>query len=53
MEFPENEYQERVERAKCLMNEANLDALMVTGDSLYSANYRYFSGHLPRDYQAN
>ena len=53
MEFPENEYQERVERAKSLMNEANLDALMVTGDSLYSANYRYFSGHLPRDYQAN
>jgi Xaa-Pro dipeptidase len=46
------EYRERVDRARAQMREEGLVALMVTGDYLYSANYRYLSGHVPRDYQA-
>lgn len=53
MEFPLTEYQERVALATRLMAEHGLDALLITGDYLYSANYRYFTGHVPRDYQAN
>ncbi len=53
MEFPVGEYQQRVKRARALMAESNLDALMVSGDYLYSANYRYLTGHLPRDFQSN
>src|SRR5687767_12939869 len=53
MEFPINEYQQRVKRACALMAEAQMDALMVTGDYLYSGNYRYLSGHVPRDFQSN
>ncbi len=53
MEFPEAEYRQRVERARALMAEANLDALMATGDYTAAPNYRYFTGHVPRDYQAN
>lgn len=53
MFFPESEYQARVERALELMKEQGLDALMVTGDYLSSHNYQYFTGHVPRDYQAN
>lgn len=34
------------------MREHGLDALMVTGDYLFSNNYRYLTGHLPRDYQS-
>ena len=30
-----------------------LDGLMVTGDFCSAMNYRYFTGHLPRDYQQN
>ncbi len=53
MEFPEGEYRQRVDRARALMAEANLDAVLVTGDYTTAPNYRYFSGHVPRDYQSN
>lgn len=53
MDFEIAEYDARVDRAKALMAEAGLDALLVTGDFSYSANYRYFAGYAPRDYQAN
>jgi Xaa-Pro dipeptidase len=53
MEFPRSEYEQRVERALALMEEHGLDALMITGDFTASQNYRYFSGHVPRDFQAN
>lgn len=42
-EFPEAEYQGRYERARKLMAEAGLDALLVSEDN----SYRYFTGHLP------
>ena len=50
-EFPASEYAARVERAKQRMAELGVDALMVTGDFLSAFNYRYFTGHLPRDFQ--
>ncbi|MGE3619137.1 MAG: M24 family metallopeptidase [Acidimicrobiia bacterium] len=53
MDFEIQEYEQRVERARALMAERDLDALMVTGDFSYSANYRYFAGYAPRDFQAN
>jgi Xaa-Pro dipeptidase len=53
MDFPPSEYEQRVDRALGLMEQAGLDALMVTGDFTASQNYRYFSGHVPRDFQAN
>ena len=53
MEFPEGEYRQRVGRARALMAEGNLDALVVTGDYTAAPNYRYFTGHVPRDYQSN
>lgn len=53
MDFPLDEYQRRVDRAVDLMAEYDFDALMVTGDFAASQNYRYFSGHVPRDFQAN
>lgn len=52
-DFPVEEYQQRVRRAQVLMQENGLDALMITGDLTSSANYRYFSGHVCRDYQYN
>ena len=52
MEFPPSEYQHRIARARELMRERGIDALMVTGDYLYAMNYRYLSGHVPRDYQS-
>jgi Xaa-Pro aminopeptidase len=42
-EFPEDEYRSRYERARILMEEAGLDALLVSE----AGNYRYFTGHLP------
>jgi len=42
-EFPEDEYRARYERARGLMAEAGLDALLVSEEH----NYRYFTGHLP------
>lgn len=53
MEFPRSEYEGRVARACDVMADMGLDALMVTGDFSASQNYRYFTGHVPRDYQAN
>ena len=53
MDFERTEYEQRVERALELMAGADLDALMLTGDFTASQNYRYFSGHVPRDFQAN
>ncbi len=53
MEFPREEYDARVRRAITLMQRDGLDALMVTGDFSAAPNYRYLSGHLPRDYQLN
>jgi Xaa-Pro dipeptidase len=43
----------RSEKARDLMDQFHLDALMLTGDFSVGANYYYFSGHLPRDYQLN
>lgn len=53
VEFPESEYRARVRRAVELMGEYGLDGLMVTGDFSAAPNYRYLSGHSPRDYQLN
>jgi Xaa-Pro dipeptidase len=53
LEFDRQEYDDRVSRAKVLMAEYDLDAIMVTGDFSAATNYRYFSGHNPRDYQLN
>ena len=53
MEFPLHEYEGRTARARALMAEAGLDALMVTGDYTAAPNYLYFTGHVPRDYQSN
>ncbi|MFQ5915199.1 MAG: M24 family metallopeptidase [Nitrospinota bacterium] len=52
-EFPNEEYDLRWGRARKLMAEQELDGLMVTGDFCSAMNYRYFTGHLPRDYQQN
>ena len=52
-DFPLTEYKSRSERARDLMKTYEFDALMVTGDFCSAHNYRYFSGHLPRDFQAN
>lgn len=50
-EFPASEFAQRVDRARRRMTELGISALMVTGDFLNSFNYRYFTGHLPRDFQ--
>jgi len=42
-DFPEAEYQQRYQRARALMAEAGLDALLVSEPN----NYRYFTGHMP------
>ncbi len=42
-DFPEAEYQSRYRRARTLMAESGLDALLVSEAN----NYRYFTGHLP------
>ncbi len=52
-DFPGEEYDLRWGRARDLMAEQGLDGLMVTGDFCSAMNYRYFTGHLPRDYQQN
>lgn len=53
MDFPESEYQERVGRARELMRRYEFDGIMLTGDFSAAPNYRYFSGHSPRDFQLN
>ncbi|MCD6727090.1 MAG: Xaa-Pro peptidase family protein [Solirubrobacteraceae bacterium] len=52
MDFPENEYRSRAARAGALMEELGMDAVLVSGDSTAAHNYRYFSGHTPRNFQA-
>ncbi|MGH2736108.1 MAG: M24 family metallopeptidase [Actinomycetota bacterium] len=51
--FSRAELVRRADRARALMGEHGLDALMVTGDFSAGMNYYYLSGHLPRDYQLN
>jgi Xaa-Pro dipeptidase len=51
--FQPDELRGRAARARELMAEHGLDALLVSGDFSAGANYYYFSGHLPRDYQQN
>ena len=51
--FEPEELEGRAQRARALMDEAGVDALVVTGDFSAGLNYYYFSGHLPRDYQLN
>lgn len=51
--FEPDELRARAARARELMAEQGLDALLVSGDFSAGANYYYFSGHLPRDYQQN
>jgi Xaa-Pro dipeptidase len=51
--FEPEELRARGARARELMAEQGLDALLVSGDFSAGANYYYFSGHLPRDYQQN
>src|SRR5919112_5482745 len=51
--FQPDELRGRAARARELMTEHGLDALLVSGDFSAGANYYYFSGHLPRDYQQN
>lgn len=51
--FSRDELLARVRRARALLEERDLDALLVTGDFAAGTNYYYLSGHLPRDYQLN
>ncbi len=51
--FERDELERRRDRARTLMQEHQLDALLVTGDFSAGMNYYYLSGHLPRDYQLN
>lgn len=51
--FERDELERRTDRARTLMQEHQLDALLVTGDFSAGMNYYYLSGHLPRDYQLN
>lgn len=52
MDFPQEEYRARAARAGTLMEELGMDAILVSGDSTAAPNYRYFSGHTPRNFQA-
>jgi Xaa-Pro dipeptidase len=51
--FERDELERRADRARAMMREHRLDALLVTGDFSAGMNYYYLSGHLPRDYQLN
>ena len=43
----------RADRARALLAEAGLDALIVSGDFSAGMNYFWLSGHMPRDFQLN
>jgi Xaa-Pro dipeptidase len=43
----------RADRARGLLADAGLDALVVTGDFSAGMNYFWLSGHMPRDFQLN
>lgn len=51
--FTVEELRARTDRARVLMAEQGIDALVATGDFSAGLNYYYFSGHQPRDYQLN
>jgi Xaa-Pro aminopeptidase len=51
--FHREELARRMQRARELMDKANLNAILVTGDFSFGGNYYYLSGHLPRDFQLN
>ena len=53
MIFSPQEFELRLSRARKLMEQEKLDAIIVTGDFSAGMNYYYLSGHLPRDYQSN
>ena len=43
----------RADRARALLEEHGLDALVVSGDFSAGMNYFWLSGHMPRDFQLN
>lgn len=51
--FDKQELAARGERARELMAQFGLDAVIATGDFSAGMNYYYLSGHQPRDYQLN
>jgi Xaa-Pro dipeptidase len=51
--FDDAELHARAERARSLMEEHSLDALLVSGDFSAGMNYYWLSGHMPRDFQLN
>lgn len=51
--FDDAEMRARAERARALLEEQGLDALLVSGDFSAGMNYFWLSGHLPRDFQLN
>jgi Xaa-Pro aminopeptidase len=51
--FDAAELSGRAERARSLLEERSLDALVVSGDFSAGMNYYWLSGHLPRDFQLN
>lgn len=51
--FDDAELHARAERARALMAEQSLDALLVSGDFSAGMNYYWLSGHMPRDFQLN
>ena len=51
--FSDDEMRRRVDRARALMEERRLDALVVSGDFSAGMNYYWLSGHMPRDFQLN
>jgi Xaa-Pro aminopeptidase len=51
--FDDTEMRRRAERARMLMEERALDALVVSGDFSAGMNYYWLSGHMPRDFQLN
>jgi Xaa-Pro aminopeptidase len=51
--FTSSELRGRADRARALLEEQGLDALLVTGDFSAAMNYYWLSGHMPRDFQQN
>ena len=51
--FDDAEMRARAERARALLDERGLDALLVSGDFSAGMNYYWLSGHMPRDFQLN
>ncbi len=51
--FEDSELIARAERARSLLEESSLDALLVSGDFSAGMNYYWLSGHMPRDFQLN